>query len=371
MAVTLHELARAANVSVATVSRALTNSAHPVNEATRQRILALANELGYRPNLVARGLRTDRTGMVGIIIDTIVSPFSPLIVRGIQDYLAQRGYYGVIINSDWDPKAEVEAIHNLIARSIDGIVFVESWQRGANTTLDLANKPYVFVHRRSSPSEHNSVSVDERYGAGLAVEHLATLGHRRIGFVGGPPAWTASIDRLLGYQETLERRQLHFDPALVHEGTWELESGFQAGRKLLALSERPSAIFAVNDLMALGVIYAAQAAGLRVPEDLAVVGYDDREIASLSRPTITTVTLPCYAIGQALARMLLELLTQQQERAEPVKVRGHLVVRESSGDPEGRLPLDQYRSHLTHPPQFSPDDAPVKRPKGRSARRKA
>ncbi|MDR3574322.1 MAG: LacI family DNA-binding transcriptional regulator [Anaerolineaceae bacterium] len=349
MPITLNELAKAAGVSASTVSRALNESEHPVNDETRQRILALANELGYRPNMVARSLKMDRTYAIGIIVDNIVSPFSPTIIRGIQDELKSHNYYSVIMNTDWDPEVETEAIHQLISRSIDGIIFVESWLRGANPTLDLANKPYVFVHRLFSKTFGNSVLVDEQYGARLAVEHLARLGHRRIAFINGPQGWDASADRLTGYKDVLAQLGIPYDPELVEEGNWEVQSGYPAAKKFLALAQRPTAIFAANDLMGLGAIYAIQEAGLRVPEDIALVGYDDREIASLARPTITTVTLPCYEMGQASASLLLSRLENQSEVTEPIRIQGKLIIRESCGAEKGMTSPERYRTHTTPP----------------------
>jgi DNA-binding LacI/PurR family transcriptional regulator len=349
MPITLNELAKAAGVSASTVSRALNESGHPVNDDTRQRIMVLANELGYRPNMVARSLKMDRTYAIGIIVDNIVSPFSPTIIRGIQDELKSHNYFSVIMNTDWDPEVETEAIHQLISRSIDGIIFVESWLRGTNPTLDLANKPYVFVHRLFSGTFNNSVLVDEQYGARLAVEHLAKLGHRRIAFINGPSGWDASADRLAGYKDVLAQLGIAYDPQLVEEGNWEVQSGYPAARKFLALEQRPSAIFAANDLMALGAIYAIQEAGLCVPEDIALVGYDDREIAGLSRPTITTVTLPCYEMGQASARLLLSRLENQGETEEPIRIRGKLIIRESCGAETGQASPERYRTHTTPP----------------------
>jgi DNA-binding LacI/PurR family transcriptional regulator len=358
MTVTLTELAQKAGVSIATVSRALNNTNHPMNEATRERILQLANELGYRPNMVARGLKTERTYTIGLIVDNIVSPFTPLIIRGIQDHLKIHNYFSLIINADWDPDAETEAIHQLISRSIDGIIFVESHLRGTNLTLDLANKPYVFVHRLFSWTFGNSVLVDERYGARLAVEHLAKLGHRRIAFINGPRDWDAAVNRLIGYKEVLAQLGIPYDPALVEDGNWEVQSGYPAAKKFLALPQQPTAIFAANDLMALGAIYAIQEAGLRVPEDIAIVGYDDREITSISRPTITTVTLPCYEMGQTSAQLLLSQLENQIEIEAPIRVQGKLVIRESCGAVEGKIPLDKYQSHTTPPDLLLPKQPP-------------
>src|SRR5687767_935278 len=357
MPVTLEQLAKVAGVSVSTVSRALNKSEHAVNEETRNRILTLAKQLGYRPNMVARSLKTDRTHTIGIIIDDIASPFGSAITRGIQDHLKEYGYFSVLINGDWNPEVETQAVHDLISRSIDGIIFVESWLREANPTLDLANKLYVFVHRLFGGVHHNSVGVDEYYGAQLAIRHLAKLGHRRIAYINGPRGWYAAEQRLIGYRETLSEYGIPFDPELVLEGNWEVQSAYPAARRLLELPERPTAIFAANDLMALGAIYAIQEAGLRVPEDIAVVGYDDREIASLSRPTLTTVHMPCYEMGQASTKLLLRLLEEQRESsdspklldvpesAEAIKIQGQLIVRESCGAEEGKILSDKYHSH--------------------------
>lgn len=347
MPITLHELAKAAGVSVATVSRVLNNNDHPVNEATRRRVQAVANELGYRPNMMARSLKTDRTLTIGLIVDNIISPFTPTMIRGIQDHLKQAEYFSVVINTDWKPEIETRAIHDLISRSIDGIIFVESFLRDASPTLDLANKPYVFVHRIFGNVHRNSVGVDERYGARLAVEHLVKLGHSRIGFINGPEGWHASEMRLIGYRETLEQFGIPFNPELVVEGDWEVQSGYPAAKHFIAMTERPTALFAANDLMALGAIYAIQDTGLSVPSDMAVVGYDDREIASLARPTITTVQMPCYEMGQASAQLLLGMIAKQTQSAEPVKVQGKLIVRESCGAEKGTRSPNRYRSHTT------------------------
>lgn len=347
MPVTLEQLAQIAEVSVSTVSRALNNTDHAVNEETRKRILTLAKQMGYRPNVMARSLKTDRTRTIGIITDNIASPFSPAIIRGIQDYLKTYQYFSVVINGDWNPEVETEAVHELISRSIDGIIFVESWLHDANPTLDLANKPYVFVHRLFGGVYRNSVGVDERYGAHLAVRHLVELGHRRIGYINGPRGWYASEQRLIGYRETLAAHDIPFDPQLVLEGDWEVEGGYPATQRLLELPQRPTAIFAANDLMALGAIYSIQDAGLRVPADIAVVGYDDREIASISRPTITTVVMPRYEMGQASAQLMLRLLDKHGDSAEPIKIQGQLIVRESSGAGKEGLTADRRHSITT------------------------
>ncbi len=350
MPVTLHELAKAAGCSVSTVSRALTASQHPVNDVTRERILTLANQMGYRPNMTARGLKMDRTFTIGLIVYNIGSPFTPVLIRGIQEYLKQRDYFSIIISTDWDSDLEREAVHQLISRSIDGIIFVESWRDESNNTLDLANKPYVFVYRLFNGSYANSVIADEHYGAGLAVEHLIKLGHRRIAFINGPQGWDASKERLAGYKHVLAQHGIPFDPSLVEEGTWEVQSGYPAAKKFLVMPDKPTAIFAANDLMALGAIYAIQDAGLNVPRDLAVVGYDDRDIAGFSNPTITTVCPPSFEMGQRAAQLILNRLENQIEIENSIRVRGKLIIRESCGAQQDQIPPERYISH-TNPPE--------------------
>ena len=350
MPVTLREIAKAAGCSVATVSRAFAGSEHPVNTATKERILSIANQLGYRPNVAARGLKTDRTFTIGLVVYNIASPFTPVLIRGIQEYLRQHDYFSIIISTDWDPELESEAVHQLISRSIDGIIFVESWRDEANITLDVANKPYVFVYRLFNGSYTNSVLADDRHGARLAVEHLVKLGHRRIAFINGPHDWNSSKDRLAGYRDILEKYEIPYDPSLVEEGTWEVQSGYPIAKKFLGMSDRPTAIFAANDLMALGSIYAVQDAGLNVPKDIAVVGYDDRDIASCSRPTITTVCPPSFEMGKLAARLMVDRLENQIEIKDPIRVQGKLIVRESCGAEQDAIPPDRYVSH-TNPPE--------------------
>jgi DNA-binding LacI/PurR family transcriptional regulator len=339
MPVTLHELAKATGCSVSTVSRALNNSEHPVNEATRERILAMASQMGYRPNMTARGLKMDRTFTIGLIVYNIASPFTPVLIRGIQEYLKQHDYFSTIISTDFDPDLESEAVHQLISRSIDGVIFVESWRDESNKPLDLANKPYVFVYRLFNGSYANSVVVDDRHGARLAIEHLVKLGHRRIAYINGPHEWDASTQYGIPYVT-----------GLVEEGTWEVQSGYSAAKKFLVFPEPPTAIFAANDFMALGAIYAIQDAGLNVPKDIAVVGYDDRDFASFSKPTITTVCPPSFEMGQLAAQLILNRLENQIEIKDPIRVQGKLIIRESCGAEQGQIPPEHYVSH-TIPPE--------------------
>lgn len=334
MSVKLEDVARETGFSISTVSRVLSNSDYPVSEQIREKVLRVADMMGYEPNIAARSLRTDRTDTIGIIVDDILSPFTPPIVRGIQDYLKENGFLSLIVNSDWDPEQEQAAIRTLLSRPVDGLIFVEYSHRATGDALEQSSKPRVFVHRLFGSPIKNSVVPDDHYGAGLATGHLISLGHRRVGYVNGPENWHTCRARLSGYRDTLADHRLPFEPSLVQPGDWEFESGYAAAENLLQLSEWPTAIFAANDLMALGAIYAVQDAGLSVPGDVAVVGYDNRNFTKTFRPRITTVSMPVIEMGGVAAELLLNQIAEGRKEEEEIKVKGQLIIRETCGAPE-------------------------------------
>ncbi len=332
----LEDIAKATGFSISTVSRVLGHSSYPVNKGTRAKILEAAQSLGYKPNLSARSLRTERTNTIGIIVDDLLSPFTPPMVRGIQDYLYAHQYYSLIVNSDWNPVLEHEAINALVNRPVDGIIFVEYSHLAVSEVLEQSHKPHVFVHRLFGTPIKNSVVPDDFYGASLAVRHLITLGHKRIAYINGPENWHNSKKRYAGYKAELAANRLEFDPRLVQPGDWEVEGGHKAAQNLINLDDRPTALFAANDLMALGAIHAIQDAGLKVPKDTAVVGYDNRNFANIVRPRITTVSMPVYEMGSTAAELLLGQITSRREDTEEIKIRGQIFIRETCGAEESQ-----------------------------------
>lgn len=336
MSVKLEDIARETGFSISTVSRVLSNSNYPVSESIREKVLRVADTMGYQPNIAARSLRTDRTNTIGIIVDDLLSPFTPPIVRGIQDYLNEHGFLSLIVNSDWDPGQEQAAIKTLLSRPVDGIVFVEYSHQTHSDELERSDRPHVFVHRLFGSPIKNSVVPDDYSGASLATEHLIKLGHRRIGYINGPENWHTCRARLQGHQDTLTRHHLQFDMSLIQPGDWEIESGYVATKNLLNVSDRPTAIFAANDAMALGAVYAIQDSGLNVPEDIAVVGYDNRNFTKIVRPRITTVSMPVIEMGGVAAELLLRQIAEGRKEEEEIKVKGQLIIRETCGAPEER-----------------------------------
>jgi DNA-binding LacI/PurR family transcriptional regulator len=214
---------------------------------------------------------------------------------------------------------------------VDGIIFVEYSHRVHSEVLEETSKPHMFVHRIFGSPIKNSVVPDDHYGATLAVRHLISLGHRRIAYINGPENWHNSRTRYVGYKDELESQNILIDSVLVQPGDWELESGYNATQNLLSLDDPPTSIFAANDLMALGAVYAIQDGGLNVPKDIAVVGYDNRDFAKIVRPKLTTVVMPVYEMGRVATEALLEQIAEGREEMEEIKVRGELIIRDTCG----------------------------------------
>jgi DNA-binding LacI/PurR family transcriptional regulator len=281
-----------------------------------------------------------------------VSPFAPLLVRGIQDCLVGQNYSCQIVNSDWNPEIERTAIQNLLDRPVDGIIFVEYSHRTADARLDQSGKPYVFVHRLFSSSIRNSIVPDDYLGARRAVAHLLRLGHKTIGYIDGPSGWHSARRRREGYCDELAANGLPVVPALMQPGDWEVEGGQAGALRLLRAHPLPTAIFAANDLMAIGAIYALQHMGLNVPGDVAVVGYDNREVARLLRPRLTTVAMPVYEMGFRAATLLLQQIDGGLQDFDEIRIPGTLYVRESCGAPpdlqtkEEKLSITDVRRRL-------------------------
>jgi DNA-binding LacI/PurR family transcriptional regulator len=341
MPVKLEDIARATGFSIPTVSRVLSHSSYPVNESTRKKILEAAQVLNYSPNISARSLRTERSNTIGIIVDDLLSPFTPPIVRGIQDYLNEYDYLSLIANSDWNPQFEHEAINALVSRPVDGIIFVEYSHLSVSSILKDSNKPHIFVHRLFGTPIKNSIVPDDRYGASIAVKHLISLGHKRIAYVNGPENWHSSRKRFEGYRAELERSDIQFNPAFVQPGDWEFEGGYQAAQTLINLKEPPTAVFAANDLMALGAIHAVQDAGSTVPGDIAVIGYDNRDFTKIVRPRITTVSMPVYEMGRKAAELLIRQLLNGLEEIDEIKIKGQIIIRETCGADVSMQTLDE------------------------------
>lgn len=332
---TIKEIAEAAGLSIATVSRVLSNSNYPVSDDTRARILKVAQELGYSPNLAARSLRTDQSSLIGVILDNFSSTWAPIIIRGLQDVLHSRGYFSMVVNIPWQIYSQSDVVQNLLGHSVDGFVFVETWHPVGEHLGLLNEKPYVTVHRLFHEPDPFSVIPDDVYNSTLMIDHLIQLGHQQIAYIAGHEEYFSSEERLTGYKQSLAKVGLPIEQDLIFRGDWSITSGYQNSQRIFALANRPTAIAAANDQMAYGAILAAQDHGLRVPEDIAIVGYDNDEIAQVSNPTITTVQMPLFKMGRIAAENLLNRIDGKEHVATEQLIKGELFIRQSSGDPAG------------------------------------
>ncbi|MFH1610133.1 MAG: LacI family DNA-binding transcriptional regulator [Candidatus Bipolaricaulota bacterium] len=331
--VTIKDVARAAGVSPSTVSRAL-NDSPLLKDETKARIRCLAAKLGYERNELARGLVKGLSGAVGLVVPDITNPFFADIARGVGAVAHGRGYGVVLCSTEGDPELERSQLQLLRRKRVDGFLLTAVTADAPHLEdLTRAGIPFVLVSRLVRTTDAPFVVGDDRLGARLAVEHLVDLGHERIGFIGGPANVQSSQDRMVVYREVLAEQRLPVRKSWAVYADFTQAAGQDQGHRMLGLPHRPTAIFAANDMIALGVLEAAEDLGLRVPEDLSVVGYDDIRYASLPRIQLTTVAQPTQEMGRIAAEYLLGVIERGRQRKLARVLRPHLVVRRTTAPP--------------------------------------
>jgi LacI family transcriptional regulator len=333
---TLRDVARLADVHPGTVSRALNpETRRMVNAETARRVIEAAESLGYRPNRIARGLKTNRSYTAGVLVPDLTNPLFPPIVRGIQDRLEAAGYTPLIANTDNDRDRERVDFEAMRARRVDGVITATArLDHGVLDEMAAAGLPLVLVNRRLEDGALPSATADDREGVRLAVRHLAALAHRRIAHLGGPQELSTGHLRYEGFLAAMEEAGLDADPALVRFGrTFTEPEGERLCDDLVTSGEDFTAIVAGNDLMALGCYDVFAARGIDCPGDISVVGFNDMPFAARFHPPLTTVRIPHYELGAAAAELLLERLQQPDAPARQVVLPPELIVRESTGPP--------------------------------------
>lgn len=330
---TIQDVADLAQVSISTVSRVVNDTGYPVRPETRQRVLDAIGALDFRPNPIARSLVGKPTQTIGLIVPDISNPYYPLLSRGVEDVASEQGYTVFFCNTDRSAAKARHYVEVLREKQTDGIIFagggLEESGEPPLSEEDLGKVVLIGRHHWPFPS----VQVDNARAARDATCHLIELGHNRIAFISGPSGLTSARDRLAGYRQAMEDPGFRVKQpleSLIREGDFKAESGYQAALSLLRAREVPTAIFAANDRMAIAAMAAAYDLDLKVPEDVAVVGFDDTPAARDVRPALTTVSLPTYEIGASAARLLLRLLAGEATE-EIVWLPTRLVVRQSSG----------------------------------------
>ena len=327
----LTDVAKAAGVSIATVSRVIS---HPdkVAHDTQARVRKAMKELSYQPSRVARRLRQrgGRRHLLGLIIPDIQNPFFAEIARGVEDVAYANQFAVMLCNSDEDLKKEAFYLDVMRAESADGIILPPINDRDpAVVRLAEAGMPIVTVDRSLADSTVDQVEVDNRQGAFDAVTHLVKIGHRRIGLITGRLNVSTSRERKVGYEQALAARELPVDPNYMRIGDYKQTSGRILTDELLALPNPPTALFVANNLMAVGAVEAIHRRKLKIPADVAIIGFDDLPWADALDPPLSVVRQPAYEVGRAAAELLLKRLTNRNSPAAWLRLRPRLILRSS------------------------------------------
>lgn len=330
MATTIRQVATTARVSPATVSRVL-NGNPDVRPELRARVLEAVGELGYRPNGAARSLRTRAALVLGIIISDITNPFFTAMVRGVEDVAQQAGYSVLLANADEDLAKEARYLEVAVAEQLAGVVLSPASSR--HTRLDpLVQRgiPVVTIDRRLRDGPSDGVMINNRAVARQATAHLLEQGCERIAFVAGPSATSTARDRRAGYTAALRAAGREVDPSLIVSADYRMEGGYEAARALLSSADRPDGLLVSNNLMTVGALDAIRESGLRMPDELAFVGFDEVSWALGRRAGISAVRQPTYDIGHRAARLLLARIRGERHDPRQVVLAAELIVRGSS-----------------------------------------
>lgn len=333
MGTTISDIAKRANVSKATVSRVINNKSEGVGEETRQKILKIIKELNYQPSLIARGLVTKRINSIGLIIPDIANPFFPQLARGAEDAALKRGYNLFLCNSDNNLEKEKLYIDAFIKKSVDGVILTSSLSK-SNLQCRLLkdrNIPFILLDRYIEGMETESgVFLDNEAGAYQATSYLLTNGHERIAFISGPFSVTTAWQRFQGFQKAHLDRGVAIDYQLIHEGEYHLDNGIHFVEELFAKKMDFTAVFAGNDLIAIGALKALKKQGIKVPDGMEVIGFDNIGLASLIEPPLSTVAQPIYEMGVLGADLLIDLIEGKEVKQNRIFLKPELILRETT-----------------------------------------
>lgn len=333
MKVTISDIARMANVSKTTVSRVINNKPEGVGKTTRDKILRIIEESGFQPSMIARGLATNKTKAIGLIITDIANSFFPLLVRGVEDYANKYGYSLFLCNSDNSPEKEMEYIKAFIGKSVDGVILSSSMNDTSfhYDILKSKNIPLVLIDRCVDGHSYDaSVFLDNVKGAYIAVNHLIDNGHENIAFISGYKSAVITQKRLHGYKMALEKRNLKVREDLIAVGDYQVESGYKKTLELLEQGKKFTAIFACNDLMAIGAIKALKSRSIKIPDQVEIIGFDNIDFSILIEPQLSTIGQPAYKMGYKGAQQLIKLIEGEKISNKDIILKPELILRETT-----------------------------------------
>lgn len=330
---TIKDVAQRADVSITTVSHTI-NGTRRVSDGLRERVLKAMRELDYRPNVLARSLRVGQTQTIGLVIPDSSNLFFAEMARAIEDIGYQHGYSVILCNSDGNTEKQRRYIQTLVDKQVDGIIFISSGDSGEDLQYLLDNRIEIVVVDRDVPGvQTDIVLVDNELAGYQATRYLIDLGHRRIALILGPSNLTPSAHRADGFRRALLEAGLAPNPQYEVPGDFQIEGGEKAALRLLSLTPHPTAVFVCNDMMAIGVIRATRCLGLRLPEDLSVVGFDDIALARATYPALTTMAQPVSEMARIATGLLLDRLSGliSGEPRQRIMLPAQLIVRDSCG----------------------------------------
>ena len=328
--VTIRDVAQRAGVSATTVSRVMSNAIN-IKPETRSKVMRAIKELNYTPNALARSLRSRQSKTFGVMIPDIVNPFFAELVKAIEASARRSGYNVILCNSENNREREITYLSLMREKQVDGLIITTAGDLvdAVKEFYEDSRTPVVFVDREVKGLEADIVVSDGRGGAMQAVGYLIAQGHSRIGCLRGPADLPTSKHRVAGFTAAMNEEGLDVVPEWVLDCDFSLESGFEAGRKIAGMSRLPSAVFAVNDLAVIGFMQALESAGIRVPCDISIVGFDDVPLSRLVKPRLTTVAQPIRIMGETAVKLLLQRIMRRRKRAKNVILPTNLIVRES------------------------------------------
>ncbi|WP_397535413.1 LacI family DNA-binding transcriptional regulator [Roseateles sp.] len=330
---TIKDVAALAGVSFTTVSHVL-NETRPVSADARRRVLAAVEEIGYLPSAVARSLRKSETKIIGVLVPNVNNPFFAELVVGVEECCRLAGYSVFLCNSDNDPRRQQQYMRTLLEKRVDGLLLSSAGDAAALARIfKLATVPAVTVDRLVPGARADRVSVNNLDGASKAVRHLVGLGHRKIGCISGPAEFEVTQERVEGWRRAQEEAGFNADEQLLIESDFSSSGGYEAARQLLSTHPDMTALFASNDLMALGALRAAAEIGIKVPQQLSIVGFDDIELSSYVFPGMTTVGCSIRELGREAGRVLIDRIENPGAPLKDVQLTPRLVLRESTAAP--------------------------------------
>ncbi|HVF91445.1 MAG TPA: LacI family DNA-binding transcriptional regulator [Blastocatellia bacterium] len=326
----IKDVAREAGVSTATVSHVI-NKTRYVSEETRNRVLRAIERCNYYPNAAARSLASGRSNILGLIISDISNPFFPELVKSIEMAAFERGYDVILSNTNYDARRTSHYVRRIIERKIAGVALMTS-ELDLSLIGELASKhvSVVFLDLGFAGERMSNLVVDYEMGIEEAVHYLVSVGHVRIAYVGGPARLRSAARRLEAFRDSMERHLPRAGPPAIYEGDFKLEGGRKAAREILKSKPRPTAILAANDMMALGVMRECQAAGLRIPQDMSLIGFDDIAFAALADPPLTTISLPRTELGRKAVEALMMTIERPNHPGIEIHIPTHLITRGST-----------------------------------------